>query len=171
MRIRPVEPRDAARTAEIPSAIITTGVETSMSERLRIEDQAKYIVGFPARGVFLVADVPTSNLIVGMQSIEPCGDASDANGHVAEISTFVDAAVRRSGVASALMEAMCIEATKKGFRKLTATIRADSAVALRFYARCGFREVGNLREQLHFRDNDIDLVIAEHVLGALASRR
>lgn len=165
MRIRPIELRDAARTAELLNSIIATGTETSMSESLRLTEQEKYIVSFPTRGVFLVAEEVASGLVIGMQSIEPCGNASEPNGHVAEISTFVDAASRRSGVGSALMEALCINATKNGFRKLLATIRADNTAALHFYTRSGFRQIGILRAHLRFRGKYLDQVLAERLLN------
>jgi L-amino acid N-acyltransferase YncA len=164
MHIRHVEPRDAASTASLLNAIIATGVETSMFEPLSLADQQRYIASFPARGVFLVAELEAGGPIIGMQSVEPHGTAADANGHIAEISTFVAAAHRGAGVGAVLMRRLCDEARSRGLRKLVATIRADNASAQRFYERSGFRIVGLLEGHSRQGERFIDQVLAERLL-------
>jgi L-amino acid N-acyltransferase YncA len=146
------------------SAIIATGVETSMSETLTLADQQAYISNFPKWGVFLVAEVESGGPIIGMQSIEPLGTPDGPNGHLADISTFVDAAHRGTGVGSELMHRLCAEAGVWGFRKLLATIRADNSAAQGFHARSGFRVVGLLEGHTRYRGRFIDQVLAERTL-------
>ena len=165
MRIRPVEIGDAARTAELLNAIIATGAETSMSEPLSLDEQKAYIEGFPPRGVFLVAEDAVADRIIGMQSIEPCGDVDGENAHVAEISTFIDAKCRGAGVGTALMRALVEKAAVHGIHKLLAYIRADNAPAIGFYERSGFRRVGVLERQLRYRGRWLDQVVYERWLG------
>jgi L-amino acid N-acyltransferase YncA len=166
MNIRPVKPDDAASTADLLNAIIATGTETSMSEPLTAEEQLRYIKSFPARGVFLVAELPAPYGIVGMQSIEPCGEEQSPTGHVAEISTFVTAACRGRGVASALFNQLSSRASAIGIRKLSATIRADNQSAQAFYlSKAGFRLVGTMRDHLLYRGHYIDQLLAERLLS------
>ncbi len=166
MNIRPVQPEDAASTADLLNAIIATGTETSMPNLLTLEEQLLYITSFPSRGVFLVAELPAPYGIVGMQSIEPCGEADSPTGHVAEISTFVATAHRGRGVASALLQRLAPRAWANGIRKLSATIRADNPSAQAFYmSKAGFRLVGTLSNQLLYRGRYIDQVLAERLLN------
>lgn len=166
IHIRPVKPDDAASTADLLNAIIAAGTETSMSDPLTPEEQWLYITSFPSRGVFLVAELPAPHGVVGMQSIEPCGGEGSPAGHVAEISTFVTAAYRGRGVASALLRELSRRALANGIRKLSATIRVDNQSALTFYiSKAGFRLVGIMSNQLSYRGRYIDQVLAERLLS------
>ncbi len=164
MHIRSVELRDAAATASLLNAIIATGTETSMFEPLSVADQQHYIASFPERGVFLVAELEPGGPLIGMQSIEPHGAATHTNGHIAEISTFVAAAHRGTGVGAALMRRLSDEARSRGFRKLVATMRADNDAARRYYVASGFRVVGLLENHTRYRELFIDQVLAERLL-------
>ena len=166
MNIRPVEPEDAASTAKLLNAIIATGTETSMSDPLTPEEQLLYISSFPSRGVFLVAELPAPYGIVGMQSIEPCSEKGSPTGHVAEVSTFVAAAYRGRGIASALLRELSGQAWANGIRKLSATIRADNQSAQAFYlSKAGFKLVGTMSNHLLYRGQYIDQVLAERQLS------
>ena len=137
-----------------------------MSEPLTPEDQHDYIATLPLRAIVLIAEIEANGPIVGMQSIEPPGAASDNNGHVADISTFVAAAHRGVGVGTRLMQTLCAEARNRGFRKLMATIRADNTAAQGFYARSGFKIVGVLKGHTRYRGQLIDQVLSERLLVA-----
>jgi L-amino acid N-acyltransferase YncA len=157
MNLRPVRLDDAESTARLLNAIIATGTETSMSDPLTPQEQSLCITSFPSRGVFLVAELPAPHGIVGMQSIEPCGDEGGPTGHVAEISTFVAAAYRGRGVASALLQELVRRARANGICKLSATIRADNPSAQAFYlSKAGFRLVGTMRSQLFYRKRSMN---------------
>jgi phosphinothricin acetyltransferase len=66
---------------------------------------------------------------------------------VAELSIYVAADARGSGVGRALLEALIEASEAAGIWTLQAGIQAENAASLALHARCGFRRVG-VRERL-----------------------
>jgi len=50
-------------------------------------------------------------------------------------------------------------------RKLVLEVLADNAGAIAVYRRCGFREVGTLREHFHYDGRFHDVLVMEHVFA------
>ena len=61
----------------------------------------------------------------------------------ADIGTYVDPDVQRSGAGQALFAATCGAARAAGVATLNATIRADNAPGLGYYGGLGFRDYGS----------------------------
>lgn len=162
--IRPAEKRDAADMVALLNPIIAAGIYTAMNEPVTLTDQLEFVHTFPARGVFLVAVHPDTGQIMGMQDVVPLSDES-AWRHVGAISTFVALNAQRQGIGAQLCAAMFEAARAKGFRKLSATIRADNPHAVAFYLRQGFRLIGTAQQHALIRGRYVDEVLAERLLG------
>ena len=76
----------------------------------------------------------------------------------------VVAALRRTGVASALLDAVRAHAASEGAGRLLLEVREDNAPALGFYARHGFTELG--RRPGYYRDGTSALVLSTPVTMA-----
>ena len=63
-----------------------------------------------------------------------------------EHSVYVDPAVHRQGIGSALVRAVLDEARARDVHVVIAGITADNGVSLRLHERLGFKEVGHIRE-------------------------
>jgi ribosomal-protein-alanine N-acetyltransferase len=82
----------------------------------------------------------------------------------AVISVAVVPGLRRTGVASALLEAARAHAASEGAGRLLLEVREDNAPALGFYARHGFTELG--RRPGYYRDGTTALVLSTPVTMA-----
>ena len=63
-----------------------------------------------------------------------------------EHSVYVDPAVHRQGIGSALVRAILDEARGRGLHVVMAGITADNGVSLRLHERLGFKEVAHIPE-------------------------
>ncbi len=93
-----------------------------------------------------VASDPDAGRIVGFAMLTPVSDRCAYAG-VAEVSVYVAAAARGSGVGSALLEALIRASEQVGIWTLQAGIFPENRASLALHRRCGFREVG-VRERL-----------------------
>jgi phosphinothricin acetyltransferase len=64
---------------------------------------------------------------------------------VAEVSVYVDAAIRGHGVGSRLLETLVNESEKNGIWTLQASIFPENAASISLHKACGFRRVGTRR--------------------------
>jgi L-amino acid N-acyltransferase YncA len=160
--VREVRLDDAEALVAILNPIIAARAYTVLDEPFSVAAEADYIRGFPARGVFVVAE--TCGGVVAMQSIEPFADYTAALRHVGVIGTFVALQARRRGLGSLLCAASASLARAKGFRKLLTYVRADNPAALAFYAEQGFRVVGTAVAQARIDGVFLDEVIIERQL-------
>lgn len=79
-------------------------------------------------------------------------------GDIAELQRIgVTAAMRRTGVASALLDAVVTEAPRTGANRLLLEVREDNAGALAFYATRGFIEID--RRPRYYRDGTTAVVL------------
>lgn len=136
LTIRPAAPGDAGAMAALLNAIIRQGGTTAHEAPFDAEDiRAAYISG-PAVICCHVAYDATGRL-AGFQALDrhpllPAGWA--------DIATFVDADLRRSGAGAALFARTRARAEALHLTTLNATIRADNRLGLGYYARMGFRD-------------------------------
>jgi L-amino acid N-acyltransferase YncA len=84
--------------------------------------------------------------VVGFAVLTPVSDRCVYAG-VAEVSVYVAAAARGSGVGRALLEALVRASEQAGIWTLQAGVFPENLASLALHRRCGFREVG-VRERL-----------------------
>jgi RimJ/RimL family protein N-acetyltransferase len=94
--------------------------------------------------------------------------------HVGEIRVVVDAGHRRLGLGSALVQAIFLEALRRGIEKIVAEMTPDQTAAIAVFQKLGFRPEGLFRA--HVRDRAgarRDLIVMAHeteeAAGLLAS--
>jgi L-amino acid N-acyltransferase YncA len=136
----PMQAADWSAVREIYAAGIATGDATfettppSWEQFDRSHPEATRLVARDARGV------------VGFAVLTPVSDRCVYAG-VAEVSVYVAAAVRGSGVGRALLERLIRASEEAGIWTLQAGIFPENLASLALHRCCGFREVG-VRERL-----------------------
>ena len=167
---RPVRQQDAAPIVGLLNPLIQAGTYTVMDEPVSVDEQIDFIRTFPERGVFNVAVCETSGRLLGLQDVVPLSPGSSTFEHVGVISTFVALGSHGRGVGRSLSEATSRVATRLGFVKIGATIRADNAGAVAFYLSQGFRIVGTAQRHALVRGRYVDEVLAEKFIDQRRSR-
>lgn len=163
--VRPVREDDAAQIVGLLNPLIQAGTYTVMDEPVSVDEQTDFIRKFPERGVFNVAVCDASGRMLGLQDVVPISPGSGAFEHVGVISTFVALGSHGRGVGRSLSEATFRAATRLGFVKISATIRADNLRAVAFYLSQGFRIVGTAERHAFIRGRYVDEVLAEKFIG------
>jgi L-amino acid N-acyltransferase YncA len=133
-RIRPARPEDAPGLAEVLNPIIAAGGTTAMEDPLDPATLADWFICGPHAVMCHVAEAADGTLL-GFQALS---DYYPLPPGWADIATFTRQTPRRPGVGRALMAATVAQARAAGLVALNATIRADNAGGLAFYARMGF---------------------------------
>jgi L-amino acid N-acyltransferase YncA len=163
-RVREVEPGDADGIVGIMNPIIRASIYTAFDTPVAVQDEREYILGFPARGIFFVAENPQNKALVGFQSMEPFATYTNAFNHVGVLGTYVDLTYLRQGIASCLFQATFEAARNKGYEKIFTYIRADNQNAIAAYCKQGFRIIGEAQKQLKLKGRYVDEVIVENFL-------
>ena len=164
VQIRRATPDDAMGIVEVLNPIIAARIYTVFDTPFSVDDERRYIAGFPARGVFHVAVNADDGSIVGFQNMEPIAAYTRGFDHVASMGTFVDLRCRRQGIASRLFDASFAAARQSGFEKAFTFVRADNPSALATYLRHGFEPIGLARRQARIDGRYIDEVLIERFL-------
>jgi L-amino acid N-acyltransferase YncA len=164
LSIRKAQPDDAAAVAGLLNEVIEEGVHTVFDSPFTPQEERRYIEAFPERGVFLIAIREPDQRIVGFQNLEPFAAYTHAFDHVGVMGTYVAAAQRRQGVASALFAATFEAALAKGFEKIFTFVRADNPAALATYVSHGFSVIGTARRQAKIRGAYVDEILIEKFL-------
>jgi ribosomal-protein-alanine N-acetyltransferase len=99
---------------------------------------------------YLVA-VDPDDLVVGYAGLCTFGD----EGYIQTVG--VTGRRQRAGIGRALLEALLLEADRRGARTIVLEVRADNAVAQRLYARYGFEPVGVRRR--YYQPSGTDAVV------------
>lgn len=137
IRIRTAAPADAPELCGLLNEIIEIGGTTAYELPLTVEAfEAQFLSG-PDVLSCLVAEDPRDGRLLGFQALERNDALSDGWG---DIATFARARPKRQGVGSALFAATRKRAEALGLVALNATIRADNAGGLAYYARMGFED-------------------------------
>lgn len=139
MIIRPATPSDAPAMTALQNEIIAIGGTTAY-QRPRSEDEVceDYITAPEAICCHVALEDDGS--LIGFQAVGRWPGLPDG---WADIGTFVSPARQRSGAGAALFAATAQAAHAAGITTLNATIRADNAPGLGYYARRGFRDYGS----------------------------
>lgn len=169
--VRDVALGDAAAIVEILNPIVEARLYTAFVEPFTVAAEREFIAGFPARGVWKVAVRRADGRIVGFQVVEPFGPYTRAFDHVATIGTYVDLALRRQGIGTALFEATFAAARGKGYEKLFAFVRADNAGGLAAYRSRGFEVIGTARRHARIDGRYVDEILIERALNDFETRR
>ncbi|MBC7924516.1 MAG: GNAT family N-acetyltransferase [Bryobacteraceae bacterium] len=163
VQIRSAEPEDAAEIVAVLNPIILAGCYTSLDRPFELDEEHRFIAGFPKRGIFHVAEGEGSR-IVGVQTVEPFATYTAAFDHVGVIGTYVALDHRREGVGSQLFAATIQAAHGKGYEKLFSFIRADNPAALAAYRKQGFEVIGIARQHAKIQGRYVDELMIEKLL-------
>lgn len=161
--IRPATAADAAVIAAIYNEGIADRVAT-FETRLRepheihswLADRLPFVVAASADGT-----------VVGWARVSPYSDRCAYQG-VGEHGVYVARSARGQSVGRRLLEALCAEAERQGFHKLTSRVFADNAPSLAAHRASGFREVGVQRRHSRLDGEWRDCVLVERLLGEAA---
>lgn len=133
MKVRRSTPDDAAAMADLLNAVIAIGGTTAHEVPKSAADvRSDYVDG---QGVLSSVVAEDAGRIIGWQSV--------GLWHGEEhIGTFVAPGLQARGVGAALFAATRSQLVERGVRQVFATIRADNVPGLAYYARLGFRDIG-----------------------------
>ena len=141
---------DAAGMVSVLQPIVAAKVYSAMTEEITLESQKAYLEKALPDGMFFVATDGPTGAIVGLQNIEPSGDAAG------EISTFVALDRRGEQIGHALATKTLADARERGLREVIASIRASNESAIRFYSSLGFEDRGaRSRQAVHGHEEEI----------------
>jgi phosphinothricin acetyltransferase len=163
VRIRPAGPGDAAAVA----AIWNEGI----AERQATFETRPRTPG-DIEGAIAEADLPVlvaedEGSVAGWISLSPYSDRCAYAG-VAECSVYVARAARGRGVGRALVEAMAVEAERRGLYKIIGKLFPANEASLRLLRGCGFEDVGVHRRHGRLDGEWRDVVVVERLLGPAA---
>ena len=82
---------------------------------------------------------------------------------------YVAAAARGRGLGRALLEALCSEAERRGYYKVTSKLFASNAASRAVHRAAGFTEVGVQRRHGRLDGEWRDCVLVERLLGDAAA--
>ena len=162
LSIRDVEPADAEAVCAVINPIIEARLYTVFDAPFAIDAERDYISAFPLRGVWKVAVLGTR--VVGFQVLEPLASYTKALDHVGCLGTYVDLALRRQGIATALFAATFEAARTKGYEKLFTFVRADNPAAIATYKTHGFEIIGTARRHAKIDGRYVDEWMIERQL-------
>jgi len=162
--IREARPDDAEAVVGILNPIIETGQYTVLDGPFSVEEERRFILSFPPRGILYVAESRSDGRVVGLQTMEPFAAYTHAFDHVGIIATFVDLGCRRQGIGKRLFEATFEAARQKGYEKIFTYVRGDNPAALVAYTKSGFRIVGTAQRHAKCRGRYVDEIIIEKFL-------
>lgn len=170
--MRPVDriPREA-RQADLPaiSAIyahhVKTGLGTFEENPPNIEEMTRrWRRAGELQLPYLV--VERHGAVRGFSYARPYRSRS-AYRHSVEDSVYVDPAWLRQGLASLLLEELIVRCAGLGYRQMVAVIGGSGNTgSIRLHARCGFREVGILRDIGSKFGAPVDTVLMQRALHA-----
>jgi L-amino acid N-acyltransferase YncA len=147
MKIRPVQAADAPALAELLNAIIARGGTTALEDPFTPEQLASaMLTGSSVICCFVAED--HAGALGGFQSLT---QSAYLPRDIGDIGTFARLGQAQTGTGSRLFAAMRDLATTRGLSAINATIRADNAGGLAFYARLGFTDHG-IQRAIPLRD-------------------
>lgn len=134
MQVRNATARDVAEMAAILNAYVVAGGVTAVEAPLS-EAKARewYLTG--EHSLCCVVAEDRDGKMLGFQALDLSQPLPDG---WADIATFARTFPRPSGVGTALFAATLERARRAGLHAINATIRADNAAGLAYYARLGF---------------------------------
>jgi L-amino acid N-acyltransferase YncA len=129
--------------------------------------QATFETEAPSWGQWNVGHLPSCRLVarrgevvLGWAALSPVSRRQCYAG-VAEVSVYVGAAYRGTGVGTALLRALVTASERQGFWTLQGATFAENVASLRLQASCGFRVVGRRERIAQLRGVWKDTVLTE----------
>ena len=162
--VRDVEISDAEQIVGILNPIVEARIYTAFTDPFTIEHERAYIAAFPGRGVWKVAVRPADRRLLGFQIVESFASYTKAFDHVGSIGTYVDLALRRQGIATALFAKTVDAARAKGYEKFFTFVRADNTDGLAAYRARGFEILGTARRHAKIDGQYVDEILIERAL-------
>jgi L-amino acid N-acyltransferase YncA len=162
--VREARPDDAEAIVALFNPVIESGKYSVLDTSLSVEDEREFILRFPERGIFHVAQDRQSGKLVGFQNLEPFATFTHAFDHVGVIATCVDLEHRHRGIGRQLFAATFEAARRKGYEKIFTYVRADNPTALAAYLKQGFRIVGTATRHAKLRGRYVDEIAIEKFL-------
>jgi len=98
---------------------------------------------------YLVARV--NGEVVGGASVEP---RRGRESHVAVYGIFIKEGFRNLGIGTKLTKALIETSRKRGFNLMELAVLGSNTRAFHVYEKCGFQEVGRIREGVKLRDGN-----------------
>lgn len=161
--IRPAAASDAAAVARIYNEGIADRLATFET---RPREAAEVETWLAEALPFLVAE--GAGEVVGFARVSLYSDRCVYEG-VGEHGVYVARAARGGGLGRLLLEALCDEATGRGFYKLTSRVFTDNAPSRAVHVAAGFEEVGVQRRHGRLDGRWKDCVLVERLLGEAAA--
>jgi L-amino acid N-acyltransferase YncA len=162
--IRPARPGDAEAIARIYNQGIAERVATFQTRTQRPEELAQTIAG----GVLLLV-AEEGGEVVAWATVGAYDDAHPYYAGVGEATLYVDRGSRRAGVGAMLLDALAVEAERRGYHKLVGKIFSSNEPSLALVRSCGWREVGLHRRHGRLDGEWRDVVVVERLLGEQSS--
>jgi L-amino acid N-acyltransferase YncA len=160
----------AATRADVPAltAIYNEGIagrEATFETRPR--EQAE-VAAWLGEGLPIVVAEDAGGAVAGFARLSAYSDRCVYSG-VGEHGVYVRETARGSGTGRALLQALCAEAERAGYYKLTARIFTTNAASLALHRAAGFDEVGVQRRHGKLDGEWRDCVLVERLLGEAAT--
>lgn len=152
--IRPFEPEDWPAVKEIYRQGIETGNATFQP---RVKEWQEWDSS-TLKACRLVAIVAAR--VAGWAALSAVSTREVYRG-VAEVSVYVAAAARGSGVGTALLSGLVEQSEREGFWTLQAVIFPENTASIALHRRCGFRVVGRREKLGKMGDRWRDVVLME----------
>ena len=143
LRLRRATVADATAMAAIYNDAVATTIATFDTQPRSAADQLRWLEQHAAPFVALVADV--GGEVVGWASLSPWSERR-AYAQTGEVSVYVEAQHRGSGVGRALVERLVEEGGRAGFHTLLARIADPNPASFHLHTSLGFRSIGVMRE-------------------------
>ena len=163
--------RDAT-LADIPSITriyahaVTHTVATLDTEEPTIASQTEWFRHHDERHPVLVAE--SGGTVVGWASLSDWSAKAGYSG-TAEASVYVSPECHRQGIGTALLQALVIRARDVALHAVVARISSTNETSLRLARRCGFSDVGTMKDSGFKFGGYVDVEILQLILGAVRS--
>jgi len=159
--VRDATPGDAQSIADIYNPYITDTAATFHTEAVDAAERLEWLASHDPRHPVLVAEV--DGQVVGWGSLTQWA-TRPAWHRTVEVSIYVARDHRRTGVGTALMEALLQRAREAGHHVLIGQVVADNKPSIAMAVRAGFEQVGMLREVGEKFGRYHDLVLLQKTL-------
>ena len=160
-RPRPAGPEDAEAIARIYNEGIEDRLATFETRHRSADDIRDWVDdGFP------LVVVEDGEILVAWASAPPYRPGREAYAGIGEFSVYVARSERRRGAGRSAMEALAVEARRRGYWKLVSRIFPENEASLALCRAVGFREVGIYRRHAKLDGEWRDVVVVELLLEA-----
>jgi phosphinothricin acetyltransferase len=162
--IRAARPSDALALCAIYNQGIADRVATFET---RERDVAEVEGWFEGDGPMVVEE-DDDGTVLGFARLTQASDRCVYRG-IGDHALYVRRDARGRGVGRRLLEALCAEAERRGYSKVSSRVFADNAASRAVHRKAGFREVGVQERHGKLDGEWRDVVLVERLLGEAAA--